>query len=162
MRPTSIGYMPAAAAFVLLSSPAMAAPWSVDSYTIDPGTFHSAVQYDAAGDYVLVVQCHEESRVFELYVESPFDWETDASYAPEVPAVLTIDGVEVTDVMFYFDDRQMGEGIRADNNTAAFKALLERLLAAKQPIELSFFDRSTAFSAEGIDDALHALVGSCL
>jgi hypothetical protein len=149
---------------LLVTSTAQAAPWRVESYTINPGTFYSAAQYDAAEDYVLVVQCHEESGVFELYVESPYDWETGASYAPEVPAILTVGGVEVSDVMFYFDDRSMIEGIRADNTSEAFGSLLDRMLAAGEhgEIGLTYFDRSTSFSTEGLLDALHTLLGSCL
>ena len=141
---------------------AQAAPWQVESYTINPGTFHTASQSDAAEDYYLTVSCHEETGVFEVYLESPFEWELDASYAPEVPAVLTIDGFAVTDVMFYFDDRSWSEGIRADNSTEAFTQLLERLLDATGEIEMSYFDRSATFSSEGIEDALYSLVGSCL
>lgn len=141
---------------------AQAEPWRVDSYTIDPGTFHSAVQSDLEGAYALIVQCHEETRVFEVLLESPFDWETGASYAPEVPAVVTINDFPMTDVMFYFDERSWSEGIRADNSTEAFRTLLERLLRAEGEIQVRYFDRSATFSAEGIEDALMALVGSCL
>lgn len=154
--------LPIAAMTVLATAfAAQAAPWRVDSYTINPGTFHDAVQYDSTEDFVLVVQCHEESGVFDLYVESPYDWEEGASYAPEVPAVVTVDGVEVTDVMFRFDERQIIEGITADNTTPAFTALLERLLTATGEIRLDYFDRSATFSAEGIEEALYILVGSC-
>lgn len=152
----------AAFAVSLTASAAAAAAWKVESYTINPGTFHTAAQEDTTGDYFLVVRCHEESDVFEVYVESPFDWEPDASYAPEVPAVLTIDGFAVTDVMFYFDDRSWTEGIRADNSTEQFKMLLERLLRAQDAIDLQYFDRTATFPAEGIEDALYSLAGSCL
>lgn len=143
------------------SGAALAEPWRLESYTINPGTFHSAAQFDSSGDYVMVVQCHQETGVFELYVESPYDWDFEASYAPEVPAVLGVGGVDVADVMFYFDDKQMGEGIRADNTGEAFGRLLDRLASATDPITLNYFERSATFSAEGIHHALMSLASSC-
>ncbi|SFZ80789.1 hypothetical protein SAMN02983003_0133 [Devosia enhydra] len=38
------------AVFIALGSvAAQSAPWRSDFYTIDPGTFHMAVQYDSSG-----------------------------------------------------------------------------------------------------------------
>lgn len=154
----------AAALLCATITSARAEPWRLESYTINPGTFHTAVQFDAAGDYAMVVRCHQESGAFELYVESPFDWDLDASYAPEVPTVLNVGGVDVTDVMFYFDEKQLFEGIRADTSTAAFGALLDTMLAVGDhgEIGLSYFDRKAAFSTEGLLDALMSLGNSCL
>jgi hypothetical protein len=143
---------------------AQAAPWSVESYTINPGTFHSASQFDTTGDYVMVLECHEETGLFEFYVESPYDWDTTASYAPDVPTVLNVGGDDVTDVKFYFDEKQLGEGIRADTADAAFGRLLDRMIGMGDygAIGLTYFDRSASFSTEGLFDAVLSLSNSCL
>lgn len=155
----------AAMAIAALSvSAAQASAWSVDSYTIDPGTFHLAAQSDSTGNFALVVQCHEETGEFEIYIESPFDWEEDASYAPEVPAVFTIDGTEISDVLFHFDDRQIVEGIVAKpaGQEMAFELLLEAIGEARDSIGFSYFDRTGTFSTEGADDALTGLLFACI
>lgn len=154
-------------ATVILLASSMAAhaePWKVESYTINPGTFHTAVQFDATGDYAMVVECHEETGKFELYVESPYDWDLTASYAPEVPAVLSVGGADVSDVMFYFDEKQLGEGIRADTSTESFGRLLDRMVGVGDhgEIGLTYFDRSARFSTAGLVDALLSLSNGCL
>ena len=143
---------------------AQAEPWRVETYKINPGTFHSATQFDAKGDYAMVIECHEETGRFELFVESPYDWDLEASYAPEVPAVLNVGGVDVTDVKFYFDEKQLGEGIRADTADAAFGRLIDRMIGVGEygEIGLSYFDRSASFPTEGLLDAVLSLSNNCL
>jgi hypothetical protein len=154
----------AAALLCASATSAAAEPWRLESYTINPGTFHSATQFDAKGDYAMVIECHEETGRFELFVESPYDWDLEASYAPEVPAVLNVGGVDVTDVRFYFDEKQLGEGIRADTADAAFGRLLDRMIGVGDygEIGLSYFDRTASFPTEGLVDAILSLGNSCL
>lgn len=151
-----------AAGLLLATSLAVQAePWRLDRLRIEAGTFYSAVQFDADGDYALVVECHQETGDYQLFVESPYEWETGASYAPEVPAILTVDGVELSDVPFHFDDKQLMEGIRADTSAAGFRELLLRLANAGGEIRLNYFDRAATFSAEGAAEALFALDEGC-
>lgn len=154
----------AATLIATTAGPAVAGPWRIDSFTINPGTFHSAVQFTETEDYALVVECHEETGRFEIFLESPFDWEPGASYAPEVPTTMTIDGVASTDVMFHFDERQLYEGIVAspDGQAEAFGRLLDALSQAGDTVTVSYFDKQATFSAEGLSVALLSLGGSCL
>ena len=153
-----------AAILIMASGTASAAPWRIDSYTINPGTFHSAVQLSSDEDYALVVQCHEETGAFEVYVESPIDWEPGASYAPEVPATVVVDNHAITDVMFHFDDRQMGEGIVAFPNgqADAFARMLDLFAEASIEVGIAYFDKQATFSVEGLGAAMRSLRESCL
>lgn len=155
---------PILAATLLLASAgvAHAEPWRTDSLSLQSGTVYSASVLDAEGDYALVVEC-KSNGAFNIWIESPFDWDVDASYAPEVPTVFLIDGTEISDVMFQFDSRQLGEGIVAysKDQPAAFENLLTALRSAADGIGFSYFDRTATFTAEGSSAAILFLQDSC-
>lgn len=154
----------AASVAILTSTSVQAAPWRVDTLTLTSGVLHSTVQFSDDGDYALVIECMAGGGDFTIYVESPFDWEDGASYAPEVPATLIVDGAAISNVMFHFDERQLAEGIAAvpQGQAEAFEAMLARLHDASGPIELRYFDRAATFSAEDLGEALQTIRRACV
>ena len=77
--------------------------------------------------------------------------EDDASDAPDVPATFSIDGVEISDVAFVFDDRSFTEGIvaYAKGQELPFEALRNAMASASSAIDLGYFDKRASFSSRG-------------
>ena len=139
-----------------------AAPWNTDKFDTGVIVSYTATQSDVAEDYYLVVQCIVPGR-WDIHVESPIDWEDDASYAPDVPAIFGIDGVEVGNVAFVFDDRSLTEGIvaYAMGQELPFDALRDALASASSAIDLAYFDKRISFSSEGSAAAIRYVKDSC-
>ena len=141
---------------------ATAEPWTYERFDTGKVVIHSAHQVSNDGDYVLSVEC-TEPRAWTVYVESPFDWEQGADYAPEVPTRIGVGETIIADVMFRFDERQLGEGIAAypTSQEPAFSALVFALAGAGKPIELAYFDRAGTFAPDGAHDAISAVLEAC-
>ena len=141
---------------------APAEPWTYERFDTGKVVIHSAHQFSNDGDYVLTVQC-TEPRAWTVYVESPFDWEAGADYAPEVPARIAVGESIIADLMFRFDERQPGEGIAAypTGQEPAFSALVFALAGAGHPIDLGYFDRAATFAPDGADAAISAVLDAC-
>lgn len=139
-----------------------AAPWKTDKFDTGVIVSYTAVQSDAAEDYFLVVECIAPDQ-WNIHVESPIDWEDDASYAPDVPATFGIDGVEISDVVFVFDDRSFTEGIvaYAKGQERPFEALVDAMASASSTIDLGYFDKRASFSSQGSAAAIRHVRDSC-
>lgn len=161
MRHTTLGLATIA---VMLASTSLgtAAPWTTEKFDTGVIVSYTAAQSDAADEYYLVVQCIVPGR-WDIYVESPIDWDDKASYAPDVPATFGIDGVEIRDVAFIFDDRSFTEGIvaYAKGQERPFEALLDAIASASSAIDLGYFDKRTSFSSEGATTAIQYVKDSC-
>ena len=159
-----VRYLLAAALLISTVVSVQAEPWRTDSLTLESGTVHSASVISTDGDYALVVECTLNAP-FSMWVESPFDWEPGASYAPEVPTRFVVNGVEVSDVMFQFDPKQLGEGISSSpESQEALGRLLDAMLGMGNhgEIEFNYFDRSASFTTDGLVDSLLVLANNCL
>ena len=153
-----------AALALMIASPSLcaAAPWKTEKFDTGVIVSYSAIQSDAAEDYYLVVQCIVPGS-WDIYVESPIDWDDKASYAPDVPATFGIDGVEISNVAFVFDDRSFTEGIvaYAKGQELPFEALRDAMASASSAIDLGYFDKRTSFSSEGASAAIQYVKDSC-
>ena len=149
---------------VVLTSTSLcaAAPWKTDKFDTGVIVSYTATQSDAAEEYYLVVQCIVPGK-WNIFVESPIDWDDSASYAPDVPATFGIDGIEISDVAFIFDDRSFTEGIvaYAKGQELPFEALRDALASASSTINLGYFDKRTSFSSEGSTAAIQYVKDSC-
>lgn len=150
----------ALAAFTL---PAAAAPWQNTAREAGGYQIHYALQVDDTGQYTFALSCIEETGEYSMFVNTPVNWDATASYAPEVPTTITVNGTAYSDLNFRFLNGGGREVIAFDASgwAAEFATMQVALSYASGSIEFSYFDKHLVFAADGLDTALATLANDC-
>jgi hypothetical protein len=142
----------AAAGLVGASQPAFSAPWQ---YGTEPGLFEiqSASQVDSSGAYKLVFDCSAAMglAVYSMAIIEPEPWDATASYAPEVPTRLEVDGSS-REIDFFFAARASAQAVSLYEDPALngdFFEFVRDALRSENSIRIRYFDRDLQFSGDG-------------
>jgi hypothetical protein len=151
-------------AAVLWASAAAAqdSPWEVRIQTVNGDFYTAAMQPDSTLYFRIGLFCDQETFERKLIVESSEDWEDDASYAPDVPTRIVIDGVDRGEVTFRFakhEGRESIVGTVAD--IPDFEDLVRAIAAANGRIDVSYFNKSASFAALGAAAAIGQVDAIC-
>ena len=152
-----------AAALAAMATTAQAAPWTREVLELADGAIlDSAYQWvEGEGDVLIGYECDPVLGFEALYIQTDDRFDPEAGYAPDVPTTFTIDGaaVQISGIfqerdgyVFTYYAAEMVEG---------FAEVFDRLVVAKQDIDVAFYDKRFRFSAEGVGDALGTAAGSC-
>jgi hypothetical protein len=145
---------------LMASTPALAA-WDYNETEEDDGVMVSAWD-DSSDGSQLAVECDDIFTDPDLYVFTSKKWDDTANYPGSVPLTVTVDGVptgpltagyenidgELTVTAYFEDDERIGP-------------LYDTLRHARNGIEVSFFDQSTRFGADGINENVGRLIERC-
>lgn len=146
------------------STSLMAAPWTAWSGEIDGATVHQAYQTDTGTGFELTYTCNNDTRSQQITIIGAERYEEGADYAPEVPAVVTVDTQTFDFLDFRFEKNRRGylavvavpEGQALD-----FNALVNAMSRAQVSVSVVYFDKSMRFAAEGASNAIEAARTAC-
>ena len=147
----------ATAALIGAVSNAAATPWVFEA----ADTWLGAYQWvDGTGNVLLGYECDSVWQGDGFYIQAEDKYDPEAGYAPDVPTQFVIDGVPQT-VTGVYQERDgyvfTYYGVSVDGAVPLFNSII----AAKDRIDVQFYDKSYSFSAEGAADALRQASVGC-
>ncbi|NMA98489.1 MAG: hypothetical protein GX970_10340 [Phyllobacteriaceae bacterium] len=149
-------------AILLTCGASSAAPWV--SATISPeDPLVIAYQTDAKSGLNLTFECYPALALLTIYVISDANWDEGASYADVVLPVFIIDGVQYGTHEFDFMNWEGYESISSECQAGyeGFMELYQAIYQARGEINVSYFDKSATFSAEGAKAAIDTVENAC-
>ena len=137
--------------------PSFADPWATAREFRNGEMTHRAYGSDADTGYRITYSCSNRPSSGAIVILGSELFEDGASYAPEVPVVLTVDAKRYDAMPFEFARNPNGYlEVRKneDSGEGEFAALVEILGSAHTYIGVTYFDKDLMFSAEGAMEAV--------
>jgi hypothetical protein len=147
----------AGSALCVLLGIAPAFAWSIEE---SEGVFYT-YQLDQSGRYYLTLDCDATFGMYSLSIEGSEAWDPTTSYAPEVPTIFVIDGIEMPTASLAFVNVEDTVAVMISQGQTGFPELYDALRAATGTVEVSYFDKAMSFDVDGIADAFDVLDSFC-
>lgn len=150
-------YIVATVMLMMGVQPSLADPWATASSFRDGVMTHRAFAVDPDTGYRITYSCSSVPSSGAIAIIGPELFEDGASYAPEVPVVLTVDAESYDAMPFEFARNPNGYlEVRKveDSSEAEFAALVDILGFAHTYVGVTYFDKDLMFSAEGAMEAV--------